>query len=95
MVKGMEAGSVIQPDLGLFHITIPRSVQKALLEAGVIEDWNVGVNSRKCEWVEHRHWAFSAAIASVAVLAGERIVLEAQGLDYSGWIYGFSSLSFL
>lgn len=66
--------------------TVPGSVQKALLAAGLIPDWNYGMNSRACEWVEHRHWEMSTFIPAGSLPASERIFLDAQGLDYSGWI---------
>jgi beta-mannosidase len=71
---------------GPVKASLPGSVQRALLEAGMIEDWLVGFNSLKCEWVENRHWEFTATIPAGAVPAGERVLLDAQGLDYSGWI---------
>ena len=37
---------------------VPGSVQAALLAAGVIPDWNQGMDARLCEWVENRHWIF-------------------------------------
>ena len=31
--------------------TVPGSVQLALKNAGIIKDWNIGLNSRESEWV--------------------------------------------
>ena len=42
--------------------TVPGSVQGALREAGILPDWNVGLNARDCEWVENRHWMYRAQI---------------------------------
>ncbi|MBI5095222.1 MAG: hypothetical protein HZB26_22660 [Candidatus Hydrogenedentes bacterium] len=84
--KSRETGGVLGPDLGPFEADVPGSVQAALLRAGVIADWNAGVNSRSCEWVEHRHWDFSAYVPEGAIAQGEAVLLVAQGLDYSGWI---------
>jgi beta-mannosidase len=64
-------------------MTVPGSVQHALLEAGVIADWNVGLASRDCEWVEHRHWE---AFAEVPGIRSASITLCADGLDHSGWV---------
>jgi beta-mannosidase len=86
MAKSMETGGDLLAELGPFPARVPGSVQQALLNAGVIEDWHIGVNSRACEWVEHRQWEFSAAMPAGTVPQGERVVLDAQGLDYSGWI---------
>jgi hypothetical protein len=41
---------------------VPGSVQKALLDAGIVPDWNKGFDSRACEWVENRHWSIDATI---------------------------------
>jgi beta-mannosidase len=41
---------------------VPGSVQGALRAAGLLPDWNVGVHSRDCEWVEHRHGMYRARI---------------------------------
>jgi len=37
---------------------VPGSVQQSLRDANLLPDWNVGLNSRACERVEHRHWLF-------------------------------------
>jgi len=76
----------LKPDVGPLEVRVPSSVQQCLLDAGIIPDWNVGLNSRQCEWVEHRHWEFSTAIPAGAFADGEPIVLHAAGLDYAGWI---------
>ena len=36
-------------------VHIPGSVQKALKDASLISDWNIGTNSVESEWVENRH----------------------------------------
>ncbi len=66
---------------------VPGSVQGALRAAGVIPDWNVGVNSREGEWVENRHWMFRARIPDDWMDAEARFRLECEGLDYAGWVY--------
>jgi len=74
------------PEHGPYDAVLPGSVQTTLLRHGVIEDWNVGLNSLDCEWVEHRHWEFVTEIAAGEIPVGEPICLAADGLDYSGWI---------
>ncbi len=69
---------------------VPGSVQKALLDAGLLPDWEIGFNSRACEWVEHRHWMYRAQIPD-EWLSGQtgsdtQFRLECLGLDYSGWV---------
>ena len=65
---------------------VPGSAQGALRAAGVIPDWNVGVNSRDSEWVENRHWMFRARIPDEWLEQGARVRLECEGLDYCGWV---------
>ena len=61
------------PEHGPYDAVLPGSVQTTLLRHGVIKDWNVGLNSLDCEWVEHRHWEFSTEIK-----AGEIPVRKSQ-----------------
>ncbi len=84
--KSMETGTTMQADIGPIPARVPGSVQQALLDAGILPDWNVGLNSLSCEWVEHRHWDFTTTIPAGAIHPGQRVLLDAQGLDYSGWI---------
>ncbi len=84
--KSMETGWSLQPDVAPVAAKVPGSAQNALLEAGIIKDWNFGLRSRDCEWVEHRHWDFSATLEAAIWPVGERIFLRAEGLDYSGWV---------
>ena len=66
---------------------VPGSVQKSLLDAGIIEDWNIGDNSKKCEWVENRHWIYRTEIPDEMTATANHLRLMCLGLDYSGWIY--------
>ena len=66
---------------------VPGSVQGALREAGILPDWNIGLNARQCEWVEHRHWMYRTRIPDAWLREGSRFRLECQGLDYSGWVH--------
>lgn len=84
--QSMETGQRLRVEMQPVAATIPGTVQQALLNAGVIDDWNVGTQSRLCEWVEHRHWELSAALDTDPILPAQIIVLDAPGLDYSGWL---------
>lgn len=66
---------------------VPGSVQGALREAGVLPDWNNGVNYRDCEWVEHRHWMYRTHLPAAWLDKHSTFRLECLGLDYSGWIF--------
>lgn len=74
------------PEHGPYEAVLPGSVQTTLLRHKVIPDWNVGLNSLACEWVEHRHWEFVTEIKAGEIPVGESVSLLADGLDYSGWI---------
>jgi beta-mannosidase len=65
---------------------VPGSVQMALLKAGILPDWNVGLNARQCEWVENRHWVFQTSLPAEWFKAGRQVRLNCQGLDHSGWV---------
>lgn len=66
---------------------VPGSVQQALLDAGVIPDWNRQMHCHDCEWVENRHWVYEAAIPDKWIADGRIVRLVCLGLDYSGWVY--------
>lgn len=86
LVKKAEAGWLLGADRGPYPALVPGSVQETLRRAGVIPDWNVGLNSLACEWVEHRHWDFATELAADLFRDGERVVFSAEGLDHAGWI---------
>ena len=86
LVKNMENQANIAADTIAIPARIPASAQQLLLEAGLIKDWNIGLNSLECEWVENRHWDFSTCIPEGTLPTGQPIVLDAPGLDYAGWI---------
>jgi len=67
-------------------VDVPGSVQKALLDAGLLPDWNIGLNARLCEWVENRHWIFETMIPDDWMKAGRVCKLRCDGLDYNGVI---------
>ncbi len=65
---------------------VPGSVQMALRTAGLIPDWNEGLNYRACQWVENLHWVYEASIPDEWVAEGSSFRLECLGLDGSGWL---------
>jgi beta-mannosidase len=62
--------NVPDPDVPSVPAAVPGSVQMALLKAGVIEDWNYGLNARHCEWVENRQWVCQASLPDKWFAAG-------------------------
>lgn len=81
----MEIGESPDADV-VVHTNVPGSVQFALREAGILPDWNVGLNARNCEWVENRHWMYETIIPDEWVEKGASHRLCCLGLDYSGWL---------
>ncbi len=82
----LETNWRLSPDIGPVPAKLPGSVQRNLLLAGLLEDWNLGLNSRKAEWIEHYHWEFSAEIECAEEFLNVPISLQAETLDHSGWI---------
>jgi len=74
-------------DVAALPAPVPGSVQEALRRAGVLPDWNVGLNARQCEWVENRQWVYQAKLPAKWLKGRGRARLRCAGLDYSGWIY--------
>ncbi len=80
-------GVHVIPEVPPVPATVPGSVQKALLDAGVLPDWNIGLNAKLCEWVENRHWIYEAELPDILFAKGETFRLKFKGLDHSGWIF--------
>ena len=66
MRRTMELG--VSPDAEITGIParVPGSVQAALRAAGLLPDWNQGLQARLCEWVENRVWIFSCRTPELA-----------------------------
>jgi len=84
--KSVEIGEASGADIPAVPVTVPGSVQKALLDAGLIPDWNKGLNARDCEWVENRHWIYEVKIPDAWFREGKIFRLRCLGLDYCGCI---------
>ncbi len=67
-------------------VSVPGSVQKALKDAGIISDWNIGNNNISSEWIENRHWLYVAKIPDAWISKGSDIILNCKGLDDNGVI---------
>ncbi|MFA5863337.1 MAG: glycoside hydrolase family 2 TIM barrel-domain containing protein [Phycisphaerae bacterium] len=74
------------PEVPAITAKVPGSVQWSLREKGIIPDWNQGLNARKCEWVENRHWMYEAVIPDEWIQDGTALYMVCRGLDYSGWV---------
>ena len=82
-----ELSKCTMADAGPVPMDVPGSVQQALRAAGLLPDWNVGENSRLCEWVENRHWTIQATLPPEWTRAPGRKILRCNGLDYQGRVF--------
>ncbi len=73
--------------VGPIPASVPGSVQLALLNAGLIKDWNVGLNARECQWVENEDWVYQTVIPDQWLHSGRQFRLHCEGLDYRGGIF--------
>ena len=74
-------------DVPAISAPVPGSVQAALREAGIIPDWNVGLDARQCEWVENRQWVYQVKLPAKWLKNSGQVRLRCAGLDYNGWVY--------
>src|SRR5947209_19632850 len=84
--RSIEAGVSNNAEVPGVPARVPGSVQGALLEAGILPDWNVALNARLCEWVENRHWVYTTQLPAERLQDHQTVRLRALGLDYSGWV---------
>jgi beta-mannosidase len=87
MTRASNPIAEIGADFPAVAARVPGSVQDALRTAGILPDWNVGLNARQCEWVENRHWLYEADLPDEWFKTGRQVRLVCQGLDYSGWMW--------
>lgn len=81
---------VYRPDFdwsGWPNATVPGNAQLDLLRNGLIEDIYLDCHSRDAEWVSQRQWVYAKKFVLGEELAGKRITLRFDGIDYSGSIY--------
>ena len=84
--RSLETGQTAGAEVPPIPAPVPGSVQQALRAAGLLPDWNVGLEGRACEWVENRHWVYSVALPDDWLAGRRQGRLRCLGLDYSGWI---------
>lgn len=85
--RSLETGVCASAEIYPVPVQVPGSVQLALHNAGIIPDWNIGLDERQCEWVENRHWIFETALPDEWVpVETQSIRLNCRGLDYCGCI---------
>lgn len=84
--RSLEIGALPTADILPVPAQVPGSVQWALQQAGVLPNWNEGLNARQCEWVENRHWIYETVIPDSWLGHLGNYRLRCLGLDYSGQI---------
>ena len=85
--KTMEVGARPQCEVSPLEAKVPGSLQYTLREAGLIPDWNYGMNGRSCEWVENRHWIYSTVLPEEARTPGKTAYLLCDGIDGFGELF--------
>lgn len=82
----IEIGTSARAEVAAVTASVPGSVQRALLDAGQLPDWAIGLNAAQCEWVENRHWVYEAVIPDGFLTDGATVRLRCLGLDGNGVI---------
>ncbi len=67
--------------------SVPSCSHRELEEAGVLPEIWFGTNSLSCEWVENRDFAWRKWFEAPAELAGKRVLLRFEGVDYDCTVY--------
>lgn len=88
----LELGLKFKPEIGPIPVSVPGSVQQALIDAGIVENWKYDLYARNLEWIENRHWVYSCSFTNEMLEENERYELVCEGLDYAGWVYLNSTL---
>lgn len=86
MFEQIDEMRITHPENTPIKVNIPSSVQQALLDANLIEDWNIGTNYKNCEWVENRHWIYFVNLPDDFFQVGKKSKLVCKGLDDNGEI---------
>src|SRR4051794_22003754 len=88
LVKSMELGNAAQAEIPPVPAQVPGSVQQALRTAGKLPNWNEGLRSLDCEWVENRHWVYETTLPQewIAAAKSKHVKLRCEGLDYCGTV---------
>ena len=90
VTANLDIGKMLHGETAPIPASVPGCVQADLLRAGVIDDPYAGLNSRLCEWAQHRNWLYQKRFTLPADLAGRTLRLIFNGIDYSGrlWLNG-------
>ncbi len=72
----------IRPAVGAWTpALVPGDVQSDLLDAGLLPDPTIDLNSRACEWTSHRDWVYHRDFVAPAEAAGRVVHLRFEAVD--------------
>lgn len=87
-------GAPDHPNVGIYKLpfdsletNVPGSVQNTLLKNGMIKEWNYGLNSLDCEWIENRQWVYKTTIPNEWLPDDATVRIIFKGLDDNGKIF--------
>ncbi|MBI4578631.1 MAG: hypothetical protein HY718_02960 [Planctomycetes bacterium] len=74
----------------LLPARVPAPIHQVLMEAGLVDDPNVGMNSLKARWVEEQFWVYRHCFSAPAEALGEPAWLVFDRLEYEAefWLNG-------
>ena len=90
VTANLDIGKMLHGETALLEASVPGCVQADLLRNGIINDPYQDLNSRDCEWAQHRNWLYRKTFSLPADLRGKKLRLIFHGIDYSArvWLNG-------
>ena len=85
--KSMELGQELKGITDFIPAVVPGGVHFDLWKNGIIENPYYGMNSLKCEWVEHRWWMYRTKFEKPEITGEQTVRLVFEGLDYEVMIF--------
>lgn len=86
----IKEGLLINPAPNLvpwIDASVPGSIYRDLMRAGLIEDIYFDINSLHAEWVAGRWWTYRCAFTADEAHLSKPMILHFGGIDYSAQIY--------
>jgi beta-mannosidase len=81
----------VQPEpldaLRYFPIEVPCELHRGLVDSGLLEDPNLGLNSLKARWVEEQQWVYRTTLNAPEEALREPAWLSFDGLDLNAVVY--------
>jgi len=71
----------------LLEASVPGPVHRALTEAGLIEDPNLGLNSLRARWVEEQFWVYRRTFTAPPEASGQKAVLVFERLEMDATVF--------